>query len=134
MSGIKDLNQLIANMEPVLDKDEYIFCTFPEIKWEQAGQWEPIGLFIEKEGITLIITKEKAIENNLNIEALYRLISLNVHSSLEAVGLTAAISTKLTEKNISANVVAAYYHDHIFVPADKAAHAIAAIRELQSEG
>ena len=55
----------------------------------------------------------------------------NVHSSLDAVGLTAAFSAKLTEKNISANVIAAYYHDHIFVPKEKAEQALNAILELQ---
>lgn len=133
MQGIKDLNQLIANLEPVLDEREFVFCTFPVMEWNQVGVWEPIGLFQEKEGITLIVTREKAVENNIDAQSVYRLISLNVHSSLEAVGLTAIISAKLTEKNISANVVAAYYHDHIFVPANKAEQAIEAILELQEK-
>ena len=68
---------------------------------------------------------------NINYESVYKLISLNVHSSLDAVGLTAAFSTKLAEKNISANVVAAYYHDHIFVPEEKAEQALAAISEFR---
>jgi len=77
------------------------------------------------------ITQQEAIDKNINYESVYKLISLNVHSSLDAVGLTAAFSTKLAEKNISANVVAAYYHDHIFVPEEKAEQALAAISEFR---
>jgi hypothetical protein len=61
-----------------------------------------------------------------------RQITLKVHSSLEAVGLTAAFSRALTEAGISANVVAAYYHDHIFVPATDAERAIEALRQLSA--
>ena len=68
---------------------------------------------------------------DMDCQSVYRLITLNVHSSLDAVGLTAAFSAKLTEKNISANVIAAYYHDHIFVPKEKAEQALNAILELQ---
>ena len=88
-------------------------------------------MFQEKEGVTLIITKQQAIDSHIDYESVYKLISLNVHSSLDAVGLTAAFSAKLAEKNISANVVAAYYHDHIFVPEEKAEQALMAICELQ---
>lgn len=93
--------------------------------------WKPIGFFHEKEGVTLIIAQQEAIDKNIDYESVYKLISLNVHSSLDAVGLTAAFSTKLAEKNISANVVAAYYHDHIFVPEEKAGQALAAISEFR---
>ena len=82
----------------------------------------PIGIFHEKEGVTFILEQQDAVN---------RLITLNVHSSLDAVGLTAAFSAKLAEKNISANVVTAYYHDHIFVPEEKAEQALNAILELQ---
>ena len=94
-------------------------------------QLNPIGFFHEKEGLTLIITQQEAINKNIDYESVYKLISLNVHSSLDAVGLTAAFSAKLAEKNISANVVAAYYHDHIFVPEEKAEQALAAISEFR---
>ena len=131
MSGIKDLDILLSNIEPILDKDEFIFCTFPDYNSGQLTRLQPIGFFKEKEGITFIITKESAISEKISFDSTYCLISLNVHSSLEAVGLTAAVSTKLAEKNISANVVAAYYHDHIFIPADKAEQAMKALIELQ---
>ena len=91
----------------------------------------PIGIFHEKEGVTFILEQQDAVNKKIHYQSDYRLITLNVHSSLDAVGLTAAFSAKLAEKNISANVVTAYYHDHIFVPEEKAEQALNAILELQ---
>ena len=126
MAGIKDLKALLSNIAPALDERNFVFCTFPEFDWNSMKHLNPTGFFQEKEGATFIITEQQA-----KYESVYRLITLNVHSSLDAVGLTAAFSAKLAEKEISANVVAAYYHDHIFVPEDKAELALAAIHELQ---
>ena len=91
----------------------------------------PIGIFLEKEGVTFILEQQDAVNKKIHYQSVYRLNTLNVHSSLDAVGLTAAFSAKLAEKNISANVVTAYYHDHIFVPEEKAEQALNAILELQ---
>lgn len=131
MTGIKELQTLLANVDPVLDERSFVFCTFPDFNNNDICRLNPIGMFQEKEGVTLIITKQQAIDSHIDYESVYKLISLNVHSSLDAVGLTAAFSAKLAEKNISANVVAAYYHDHIFVPEEKAEQALMAICELQ---
>ena len=131
MAGIKDLETLLSSIDPVLDERNFVFCTFPEFHRDDIHQLNPIGFFHEKEGLTLIITQQEAIDKNIDYESVYKLISLNVHSSLDAVGLTAAFSSKLAEKNISANVVAAYYHDHIFVPEEKAEQALAAISEFR---
>lgn len=131
MTGIKELQTLLANVDPVLDERSFVFCTFPDFNSNDICRLNPIGMFQEKEGVTLIITKQQAIDSHIDYESVYKLISLNVHSSLDAVGLTAAFSAKLAKKNISANVVAAYYHDHIFVPEEKAEQALMAICELQ---
>ena len=131
MTGIKELKTLLSDIDPVLDKRSFIFCSFPDFKRDDIFRLDPIGFFHEKEGMTFIITKQQAIDNKINYESVYKLISLNVHSSLDAVGLTASFSTKLAEKNISANVIAAYFHDHIFVPEDKTEQALMAIHELQ---
>jgi len=71
--------------------------------------------FKEEEGTTIIMKKEVADQLNLDYSFIASWITLTVHSSLEAVGLTAAFASALTKNNISCNVVAAYYHDHIFV-------------------
>lgn len=131
MSGIKDLDILLSNIEPVLDERYFVFCSFPTIDWDKMHELNPIGIFHEKEGVTFILEQKDTVNKKINYQPVYRLITLNVHSSLDAVGLTAAFSAKLAEKNISANVVAAYYHDHIFVPEEKAEQALNAILELQ---
>ena len=108
-----------------------MFCT---VKGQLAEYVNlvPIATFVESEGLTLVLTKNKADEADLHYEGVFRQITLMVHSSLEAVGLTAAVSTKLTSKGISANVIAAYYHDHIFVSDVKAEQALSALRELSN--
>jgi len=133
MSGIKDLDILLSNIEPVLDERNFVFCSFPTIDWKIMYELNPIGIFHEKEGVTFILDTKNAVDKKIDYLSVYRLITLNVHSSLDAVGLTAAFSAKLAEKNISANVVAAYYHDHILVPEEKAEQALEAILELQKK-
>ena len=120
-------------MEPVLDERDFVFCSFPTLDWDQMRELNPIGIFHEKEGVTFILDTKNAVDKKIDYLSVYRLITLNVHSSLDAVGLTAAFSAKLAEKNISANVVAAYYHAHIFVPEEKAEQALEAILELQKK-
>ena len=80
----------------------------------------PIASFIEKEGLTLVVKKETAKLNNLEFKDTFKCISLNLVSSLTSVGLTALISKVLADNEISANIYAGYYHDHIFVPLEKA--------------
>ncbi len=131
MSGIVDIKILLKDMKPVLDSEEYVFCTknYFELNTE-IMELNPIGTFLESEGMTLIISRIKADENKLSYESVFNKITLEIHSSLDAVGLTAAFSKQLTEYGISANVVAGYYHDHIFVPKEKAILAIEALEKL----
>jgi len=134
MSGETDLETLISKMRPVLDPARYVFCSFPEKSLSELTAYEPVGLFREKEGLTAILPVERANELGLAEAAGYRRITLTVHSSLEAVGLTAAVSAVLSARGISANVVAAFYHDHVFVPEKRAEEAIAALEELTRTG
>ncbi len=129
MSGERDLEKLLRNMSPVLNEGEYVFITLPE-NYGDYLHLEPICSFKEKEGLTLIISKEKAIENNIEVKDIYKYITLNVHSSLNAVGLTAAVASKLSLNGISANVIAAYYHDHIFIQTQYAEKALSLLMEL----
>ena len=131
MSGIKDITQLLASMEPTLNPQAFVFCTSQSLTLAQAAALNPLGLFIEAEGITLILTREGAQAAGLDTSSDFRQITLTVHSSLEAVGLTAAIATELAQAGISANVVAAYYHDHIFIPAADAQRTLTALTQLQ---
>ena len=132
MTGITDLSVLLATMEPELVAGEFVYCTVPASQPEDYLNLRPLALFHEKEGLTLILRQDTADKAGLQASAPLRQITLKVHSSLEAVGLTAAFSQALKEVGISANVVAAYYHDHIFVSAGDAERAVEALRRLSA--
>lgn len=132
-TGETDLSNLIAHMRPMLDPQPYVFCTFAAKTLADLAEYEPIALFCETEGITAILTVERARELGLADADWYRRITLTVHSSLSAVGLTAAVAAALGNASISANVVAAYFHDHVFVPADDAERALKVLLDLSAK-
>ncbi|WED28748.1 ACT domain-containing protein [Vibrio sp. DW001] len=129
MAAITDLDILLKSMSPELIEGKYVFCTVNGALSDYLAL-EPIAIFREKEGLTLVLEEHKGIEAKLDFDAVFSLITLSVHSSLEAVGLTAAFATKLASYGISANVIAGYYHDHIFVQKDKADAAMKALKEF----
>lgn len=131
MCGTTDLDELLRVMKPQLLAAEFVFCTVAGSLVDYVSL-KPVATFIEAEGLTLVLDKNTAQDAGLPFEGAFRQITLTVHSSLEAVGLTAAISAKLAAKGISANVIAAYYHDHIFVPSAKAEMALLALQELSA--
>ena len=131
VAGETDLSKLLGSMSPELMPDEYVFCSV-QGEYRDVHELSPLASYREVEGLTLVVLKEVAIANKLPFESVFRGITLTIHSSLDAVGLTAAVSTELAEKGISANVIAAYYHDHIFVQAEKAELAIEALGEFCS--
>lgn len=131
MSAISDLKVLLASMDPQLAEGEYLYCTTQD-ELAPYLHLQPAGMFREAEGWTLILPAT-ADTAGLAASGAMRMITLNVHSSLEAVGLTAAFAAALTKAGISANVVAGYYHDHIFVPAGDAERAIEALRALSAD-
>jgi hypothetical protein len=132
VAGETNLIKLLASMKPVLLDQEYVFCTIEGAQYGDYAEISPLASYLESEGLTLLVSRDNAQQANLTYESVFKCITLTVHSSLEAVGLTAAVSSKLTEKGISANVIAAYYHDHFFVQAEKADMAIAALNEFGS--
>jgi hypothetical protein len=129
MSGITGLDELLRSMEPKLLQAEFVFCTVSGSLVDYVSL-KPTATFFEAEGLTLVLEKHVAQKAGVQFGGSFRQITLTVHSSLEAVGLTAAASTKLANKGISANLVAAYYHDHIFVPSAKAELALLALNEF----
>jgi hypothetical protein len=130
MSGIIELNDLLKNMRPELSDDEYVFCTIESAKLDAIMHLNPICTFMEEEGLTVILNQACALKADLKFNEVFKKITLQVHSSLEAVGLTAAVSSALANNGISANVIAAYYHDHIFVPIEKADKALNVLKSL----
>jgi hypothetical protein len=113
MSGEKDLKTLLKSINPIRNDGDYVFCTGDKELY--MDQKDVIMSFQEAEGTTNIMRKEVADSLNLNYGSIFNWITLMVHSSLEAVGLTAAFSTALAEKGISCNIVSGYYHDHLFI-------------------
>jgi hypothetical protein len=128
MTGETDLEKLLQGMKPELHESEYVFCTVDS--FQHAATLNPVCIFQEQEAVTTILPKHQADNSALPYSITCAWITLTVHSSLEAVGLTAAVSKALTEANISCNVVAAYYHDHIFVPVKDAKRAMDALTNL----
>ncbi|HEV7310649.1 ACT domain-containing protein [Ensifer sp.] len=130
MVGETDLAKLLATMNPVLYPQTYVYCTVAYRDQARTQTLEPLATYREDEGLTLVLARDAADRAGLEYGPLLRRITLNVHSALEAVGLTAAVSAALTREGISANVIAAYYHDHIFVPEADAERALSALRAL----
>ena len=130
MSAITDLDTLLASMHPVARKELFVFCTIPGHAYGSFAALAPIASFQETEGLTLILERQAADNAGLKYDGLFSMITLSVHSSLAAVGLTACVATELAQSGISANVVAAYFHDHVFVPAARADEALTVLSEL----
>ena len=128
MTGEADLSKLIRNMHPERNPGQYVFCCVDSAEIVPAP--DLLGFFRESEGLTAILQKSTADALGLPYSTVFVWITLSVHSSLEAVGLTAAVSHALTEAGISCNVVAAFYHDHLFMPVKDAERAMDILRRL----
>jgi hypothetical protein len=113
MPGEKELDKLLKTMKPEHNPGDYVFCRVDDLAAVKIS--EVVLVFKEREGFTVIIKRELADLLPLEYSFVAAWITLTVHSSLEAVGLTAAFSKALADNGISCNVVAAFYHDHIFV-------------------
>jgi len=128
MAGEKDLDKLLAGCSPVLSADEFVFVSFPSSHYGDHSELSPIAFIVEDEGTTLVVPRSVADAHQFGYQSVFKRITLNIHSSLEAVGLTAAVSTALADNGISANVIAGFFHDHIFVPASIAGEALSVLR------
>lgn len=113
MSGETNLHVLIKNIKPIINEGEYVFCSVQTLDGISIDIVE--CMIREKEGITIVLSRDVADEMGLAYDFIAKWITLQVHSALSAVGLTAAFSNALADNNISCNVIAGYYHDHIFV-------------------
>ncbi len=133
MSGITNLRTLIASLQPKLHDAEYVFVTRPGAKYGDGVELNPIAAVQESEGLTLVVRKETALAAGADFDGVFRMITLQVHSSLEAIGLTATVAGVLAERGISANVIAGFHHDHVFVPATMADDAIAALSAMEAD-
>lgn len=133
MKPITDLQQLIKHMKPMLTKQIWHYCSVEDEQLTTELLATTFAMVRETESVTLILPPEQAKSLGQADTSGFRRIELQVYSSLEAVGLTAAISQCLKDYNISANVIAGFHHDHIFVPQKDAQRAIAALEALVQE-
>lgn len=131
--GELSLSKLLSSLRVSMHKDTFVFLTFPSSGPEPSATLPQQMCFREKEGLTIITTVQSAQEYELEYIFPSRMITCEVHSSLEAVGFMAALTRKLTECGIGANPVSGFYHDHLFVPAASAEHAMRVLRELAHE-
>lgn len=121
MSPVRDTSAMIAQMKPRLQPGTWSFRTFPDP--EQAKTYVPAALasFRENEGLSLILPAQDGDEHPMSC------ITLHVQSALDGIGLTAAVADALTRAAIPCNMVAAFHHDHVFVPTDMADRALAVL-------
>lgn len=130
MPGESDLGVLLARLKPVRRPGSFVFVVVPS---ESAVPADDILASVrEDEGVTLVVRQEAADRHGLAYDFVAAWITLDVHSALDAVGLTAAVSAALTRAGISCNVIAGYFHDHLLVPLDRANEATAILERHQA--
>jgi hypothetical protein len=121
----RDLSKLLAGLDPVRKPGEYVFVTTID-----DALLPSFAMVVEDEGVSHVVERSVADERGLAYDLVCAWLTMRVHSSLDAVGMTAAMSAALTSAGISCNVIAGFHHDHLLVPADRADDAIAALRAL----
>jgi hypothetical protein len=127
MAGERDLTRLLSGMRPELRPGRYVFTT---VAGGVPDGVTPVVTVAEDEGLTVVLRQEEADAAGLPYGHVAGWITLRVHSALEAVGLTAAVSRALADAGLSCNVIAGYHHDHLFVPYDRATLAVAVLEDL----
>jgi hypothetical protein len=129
MPGERDLAKLLQNMKPEMHEDVFVFCSISNGE-KIPVTLNPVHIFHEREGITFVVRREEAESAALPHQFASRLITLTVHSSLEAVGFLATVTARLAEAGISVNAVSAFYHDHLFVPEHRANEALRLLQDI----
>jgi hypothetical protein len=131
MAAELDLSTLLAGMQPVVRSGEYVFVSVPAAT--PIGSLPSLATVVEDEGTTHVVERAVADERGLAYDFVAAWITLQVHSALAAVGLTAAVAGALADAGISCNVLAGAYHDHLLVPHERAADAVRVLEELSVE-
>src|SRR5680860_1095955 len=130
MTAISDLDSLLSAMEPQHNPGVFVFATVASLGDIDADS--VVAMIVEAEGISVVMSESDALRQSIPHSFRSAWITLTVNSALEAVGLTAAFARALGDAQISCNVIAGNYHDHIFVPIDSVDAAMGALRSLQS--
>ena len=129
MAGETDLARMVAGLQPVVREGEFVVVSLT------AEPDVPCAAVIrEEEGVTCVVTRAVADAHGWPYDFVAGWITLQVHSALEAVGLTAAVSAALTAEGVPCNVLAGFVHDHLLVPVDRVADAVRVLEELSARG
>ena len=131
-TGGQELSTLLRSLDPQVQACEFVFVSNANLTIADAVEYKAIASFQESEGLTLVVTKAVANALGESYQGVFHQITLGVHSSLDAVGLTAAVASALAREGIAVNVIAAYFHDHLFVPVEQSDRAIAILHGLGS--
>ena len=131
MAGERDLDRLLGSLSAALRDGVYVFATVPH--GAVPPDLDPVMVFREREGTTLILPRETADRHDIPCEFPCRMITLTVHSSLEAVGFIARIATELARAGMGVNPVSGFYHDHLFVPDGREAEALEILARLAAD-
>ncbi len=121
----------MSHLNPKLHEGTYVFTSVPIDT--DINSLTVVASMHEAEGLTVVLPEQQAIQQGFPIQFRCSWITLGMESALESVGLTAAFARALADKSISCNVVAGTYHDHLFVPLDRADDALQCLRELQTD-
>ncbi|MFJ4208640.1 N-acetyltransferase [Paenarthrobacter sp. NPDC089675] len=127
MAGETDLETLLESMHPVVRNGEYVYALWPHGRPLEGDVEAAVR---EAEGLTVVLRRQEADRLGLAYDFVAAWITLQIHSALEAVGLTAAVSAALTHAGISCNVLAGFHHDHLLVPAGDAERALGVLKLL----
>ncbi|WP_397542267.1 ACT domain-containing protein [Roseovarius salis] len=125
---------MIAGMAPVRDPATWHFCTVADAAGAALHFPEALAIFREAEGISLVLDAQAAARHGFDTGLPMARITLSMHSALDGVGLTAAVARALAGAGIPCNMVAAYHHDHAFVPLEDADRAMAVLQDLSQRG
>lgn len=132
MAVVRDSAAMIAGMRPVLGKEEFVFATLGADQSDLTGA--AVASCREDEGLSVVLPLAVAADAGFDCALAMRRITLQVHSALDGVGLTAAVAGVLAGAGIACNIVAGHHHDHAFVPADRAEEARDLLLRLASAG
>jgi uncharacterized protein len=127
MAAERDLSRLLRGLRPELNPGRFVFTT---VTGPVPPGVQPVVTVAEPEGRTLVLPQHEADAAGLGYGYVAGWITLRVNSALDAIGLTAAVAGELARAGLSCNVIAGYHHDHLFVPHDRSAEALAVLNAL----
>lgn len=129
---VRDTRGMLSGMTPSLVEGVFIFCTTTDEQLADRARPAALASFREAEGLSFVLPLDLATNLGFDCVMPMRQLVLKVFSSLEGVGLTAAVASALAAHAVPCNMIAAYHHDHVFVPAQMAERALAILLELQA--